>query len=308
VKELKFKDTIQFGVWKFLVNVDDVIKPHFACAQPIPIGVRIGEDHQTITEVGVCSVNPPDISCVGASEKMNFGSFGGYWNMELNGVFYPSSTDLLQNYITNHFSDKIYADYDGFMYFGNLSPNNHRIRLIPTIGARYSNAYGNDTFMENEDGSLTFCLAKKCDPNTLEMHEGGLAVAGTVTIQYKVDAPNHGVNEVATFQVVDYPVGTELSVLVRMMINDLIALYPFINISTTTGGGNGINFDLWSYDSGQTGKFRLSGVNAELSSDPITITFIRTMLEGDIYNQLFPNAVVNEMVAHSCGTATLIGI
>jgi len=67
VKDLKFGDTIQFGVWKFLETVNGVIKPQFACAQPISIGVRIGENHHTITEVGICGVNLPSISCAGAT-------------------------------------------------------------------------------------------------------------------------------------------------------------------------------------------------------------------------------------------------
>lgn len=104
---------------------------------------------------------PPQhgISCVGASEKMNFGGFRGFWDMEINGTFYKSSVDTLQNYVNKYFKDSLIVDSDGFMVIENILQENQRIRLIPVLDATYSEPSGNNTFMEHEDGSLTFCLA-----------------------------------------------------------------------------------------------------------------------------------------------------
>lgn len=101
----------------------------------------------------------PPISCEGASNLQYFKSISGFWDMELNGVFHKSSVDILPNYINDHFSDQIAVGYDGFIYLGNISNNDLRIRFIPVTNASYSEPSENSTFMEHEDGSLTFCLS-----------------------------------------------------------------------------------------------------------------------------------------------------
>ena len=101
----------------------------------------------------------PPISCEGASNLQYFKSISGFWDMELNGVFHKSSVDILPNYINDHFSDQISVGYDGFIYLGNISNNDLRIRFIPVTNASYSEPSENSTFMEHEDGSLTFCLS-----------------------------------------------------------------------------------------------------------------------------------------------------
>lgn len=110
---------------------------------------------------GVClaAQSAPPISCEGASNQQYFKSIEGFWDMELNGVFHQSSVDLLQNYINEHFSDTLTVGYDGFIYMGNISDTDQRIRFIPVKNARYSEPSENTTFMEHEDGSLTFCLS-----------------------------------------------------------------------------------------------------------------------------------------------------
>lgn len=170
MKELKFKDTIQFGVWKFLVNVDGAIKPHFACAQPIPIGVRIGEDHQTITEVGVCGVNPPNISCVGATQTMVFSpgpEFTGEinWTIEFDGVAYDLGKvwagDIV-NYMPSHIKDKVWMDWDGVWVLENRDSAPHRFKLTPSPKPEFDPTQGwsgNESLVINADGSFTFCLA-----------------------------------------------------------------------------------------------------------------------------------------------------
>lgn len=222
----------------------------------IPRGLRVplffGELAIDGDVLGGSSQPPqPGISCVGASEKMNFGSFRGYWDMELNGVFYPSSTDLLQNYITNHFSDKIYADYDGFINFGNISHDDHRIRLIPIMDAGYSNPYGNDTFMENEDGSLTFCLKGvvekpviSCDGATanlplsitLPMH----AADGTFTIRDSSKTANNELDVIVEIFGSDIVEGQDFVTQLKTLVNpDYASLVSFTTLNPTVFAGDG---------------------------------------------------------------------
>lgn len=66
MKDLFFKDNIQFGIWKFLDEVDGDILPQFACAQPIFDGVRVSDGKGIIGDVGVCEINIAPIGCAGA--------------------------------------------------------------------------------------------------------------------------------------------------------------------------------------------------------------------------------------------------
>lgn len=123
-------------------------------------------ENPTVIEIsqnsnGVClaAQSTPPISCDGASNQQYFRSIGGFWDMELNGVFHKSSVGLLQNYINEHFSDTLAVGYDGFIYIGNISNINQRVRFIPVENTNYFEPSENSTFMEHEDGSLTFCLS-----------------------------------------------------------------------------------------------------------------------------------------------------
>lgn len=72
MKDIIFKGKIQFGIWKFLENVEGVVKPQYGCAQPIENGVHLSNGNNTIEEVGSCEVNPPVISCAGATSSIHF--------------------------------------------------------------------------------------------------------------------------------------------------------------------------------------------------------------------------------------------
>lgn len=97
------------------------------------------------------------ISCEGATNNSFFDRFGGYWDMEIDGVFNKASIDILPNYIMSNLSDRLIADYDGFLNLMNISDQDMRIKLIP-IKDTFYDGYGNSTFIEHQDGSLTFCL------------------------------------------------------------------------------------------------------------------------------------------------------
>lgn len=102
------------------------------------------------------------ISCDGATNSIHFGSFGGSWDIELDGTRYATNGDNVAYYIRNHFSNILEAHDDGWMGVINIDSVAHRIKLIPLNAPEQPNSFtpptNNPTFMEHEDGSLTFCL------------------------------------------------------------------------------------------------------------------------------------------------------
>jgi len=58
MKDINFSDTVQFGIWKYLDEVNGVVVPQYSCAQPITNGVRLGNGNDTIAGVGDCGVMP----------------------------------------------------------------------------------------------------------------------------------------------------------------------------------------------------------------------------------------------------------
>lgn len=167
-----------------------------------PTSIQLGTNRN-----GVClsAKFSPVISCDGASNQQYFKSIGGFWDMELNGTFHKSSTDLLQNYIAKNLGDILSVGYDGFMYLGNISESNQRIRLIPVKDTIYFEPSENDTFIEQEDGSLTFCLSTQkepeitCDGATNTADTGGIWGNVTMTVNgtlYEALLPIDGVLEI----------------------------------------------------------------------------------------------------------------
>lgn len=178
MKDLKFGDTIQFGVWKFLETVNGVIKPQFACAQPISIGVRIGENHHTITEVGICGVNPPGISCVGASNSIDIhdciliNQVGAiYPDKEqwiVDGKYYENPPNFLN---IEQIAPPITLPPVGYEWstsirMKNNSDSNVRIQRIFTPSNQNiikSSFLGNTTVDESVLGRQAFCLSPNSD-------------------------------------------------------------------------------------------------------------------------------------------------
>lgn len=165
MKDIIFKGKIQFGIWKFLENVEGVVKPQYGCAQPIENGVHLGNGNNTIEEVGSCEINPPVISCAGATSSIHFPFLVGEWNVEVNGDLHYADGFSVSWILQQNYSGILEAEGDGGLSVGNISASNVRIKLIPEANddptPEYSVESGNPTFIEHEDGSLTFCLSKK---------------------------------------------------------------------------------------------------------------------------------------------------
>ena len=53
----------------------------------------------------------------------------------------------------------LHSDYDGFFWIQNQDSKDYRIKMVPVEATSYLNVTNNPTFIEHEDGSITFCLA-----------------------------------------------------------------------------------------------------------------------------------------------------
>lgn len=105
------------------------------------------------------------ISCAGATNSIFFPTLVGTWHMYINGVFQvDGEADELSDYATNHIPNSLSIVTDNNCRFISTDiESNLRIKLVPfgdDPPASYTAPTDNPTFMEHEDGSLTFCLLK----------------------------------------------------------------------------------------------------------------------------------------------------
>lgn len=148
-----------------------------------------------------------------------------------------------------------------------------------------------------------------CEPNQLILTEGKLAAATTVHLDYEIEAKRHGVTTIRerfNFTVADNEVS--YSAAIDRLVNNIVSDHPFITFEKTTGSGIA-NFRYWTYSSDLSDEFRFDGASDALSSDPITIKFIKSDEPGDFFPMLFPNDLeAQDKIVHSCGTQEFIGI
>lgn len=106
---------------------------------------------------------PPEISCDGATTSMSFGYIAGAWSIYVDDFETPVASGNIGpalSQVLTEYNGKLIGDYDGVMYLQNIDSSNHRIKLFPISSATYTaNTEDNPTFIEHQDGSLTFCLA-----------------------------------------------------------------------------------------------------------------------------------------------------
>ena len=143
------------------------------------------------------------------------------------------------------------------------------------------------------------------------MVDNDLFGGGSVRLDYIIDAPNQGINNVSNrYSMTDIAQGTWLSDITRDVIERIRNDHLFI--SFRDGTGNQVaNFSFWTYRSTINGQFYLNGATDAISSDPITIKFVKNGFEDDLFPLLFPNAaedLVTEYSVHSCGTMEFPGI
>ena len=117
MKEIKFKDTIQFGIWKFLDHANGTVQPHFACVQPVLAGALLGDGHQNIQSIGDCGVGVV-IGCEGATPQITLGVMtnGGLYEVYVNEQLIENSTGLFEGR----------SDYDSI---ATILARDHQIQL-----------------------------------------------------------------------------------------------------------------------------------------------------------------------------------
>jgi len=105
----------------------------------------------------------PEISCDGATNSMSFSQIAGVWSIYVDDFETPVATGNIVaalSQVISEFDGKLTGDYDGVMYIQSTDTSNHRIKLEPISGTSFTaNTEDNPTFLEHEDGSLTFCLS-----------------------------------------------------------------------------------------------------------------------------------------------------
>lgn len=99
--------------------------------------------------------------------------------MYINGVFQvDGEADELSDYATNHIPNSLSIVTDNNCRFISTDiESNLRIKLVPfgdDPPASYTAPTDNPTFMEHEDGSLTFCLLKASNQLVLTIDDKGL--------------------------------------------------------------------------------------------------------------------------------------
>ena len=102
---------------------------------------------------------PHIISCEGATENISF-FITGNWQIYIDDEIEPYSGKI-SNALSQLFSaGKITGDWDGVMLMQNIDNVPHRFKFFPIDeNVTHVAATNNPTFIEHEDGSLTFCLA-----------------------------------------------------------------------------------------------------------------------------------------------------
>ena len=104
-----------------------------------------------------------DVSCVGATTQFGLSSIYGEYTMYIDNEVEPRFTgepnELIQ-YAGANMSDTLFIDYDGYMYFINLSSQDLKVRLVPVGDATATlDTESNPTLGVDSDGVITACLA-----------------------------------------------------------------------------------------------------------------------------------------------------
>jgi len=165
MKDINFRDTVQFGIWKYLDEVNGVVVPQYSCAQPITNGVRLGNGNDTIADVGECGVTPPSISCDGATTTILIPDFIGQYFFTLNSLaLTTASAEEFKTIIDEDPELNLLftvSTADGSLQITNISSEYQRFGLLPfepsnpSMGAPQLNP----TADIDEFGQLTFCLS-----------------------------------------------------------------------------------------------------------------------------------------------------
>ena len=235
---------------------------------------------------------PHIISCEGATTLMSFSHIAGDWDIYIDDMATPVASGtigVIVGQISLAFQNQITADYDGFLYIENIDTVPHRFKFVPKPNSNASftaNVEQNPTFLEHDDGSLTFCLAQaveECSPTDVDFPN--TMFTGNKSIEYSL---NDGV-----FRTVSCSGnGWNMSNLFNAINNDHGQRIVLI------GWGNYAAFQLIEL----VNHLRLMGVD-ENGTQPTTLT-IRD-IGNNVISTIFGS---NSVTFHSCGFKQYPGI
>ena len=105
-----------------------------------------------------------DVSCVGATTQFGLRSIYGEYALYIDNEVEPRVTgepNVLVTYAGANTPDTLFIDYDGYMYFTNLSSQNLKVRLVPVGLEAEATLYTetNPTLGVDSNGVITACLA-----------------------------------------------------------------------------------------------------------------------------------------------------
>lgn len=149
----------------------------------------------------------------------------------------------------------------------------------------------------------------ECDPTLVYMFEGRLPVDAVTHLDYSVSAAGHNVSAVRKrFDFTVHDFAHKYSAILDLLLTKISTDHPFIKFCRTSGN-EVANFRFWTYSVDEGDEFYLGGAANMITTDPITITFIKSGGPGDLFSMLFPNETTAlEQTVHSCGTQEFIGI
>lgn len=110
----------------------------------------------------VAAAPPLIISCDGASDSTTFPELSGVWDIELDGDYYDATEREIVQWLQSSFDSTFNTQQIGSaVTIKNIDTGSHRFRLVPVHSTSFQAPANNITFIEHENGSLTFCLNSK---------------------------------------------------------------------------------------------------------------------------------------------------
>lgn len=102
------------------------------------------------------------IGCEGATEIMQFEHIFGTWELYVDDIFIFESKSIgFHQLLLDNLNFLEAPNNNNNWYIRNLDNKVHRIKLVPVYDDMFTLPLiqNNPTFIEHEDGSLTFCLS-----------------------------------------------------------------------------------------------------------------------------------------------------
>lgn len=119
----------------------------------IPLGYRMSVIYKTPNEPEI------PIGCEGAVNFITFATLNGVWDILINDDLYDTTGRTVEQFLQQNFDGIFLVTTTDGVRIENIQVSTYRFKLIPKEETSFTAPNDNITFMEQEDGSLTFCLS-----------------------------------------------------------------------------------------------------------------------------------------------------